>query len=738
MNMKLKPLLLSCVLATCATMPATLFAGEPGQPTATARVEARELTAEAFEALKIGNFDRTAELIERARSRADDPTLAQVADWIDAFETQRAEFRAERQKAYEEQVADVNLLLAEQKPDYAIDAAARAFSYAEDKDAFHAEAWVQDLIAEVTELAAGFEADEQWLKALRVYSDLSGIEPQNGQWRQKLKDTTRRLRLLNVYAPDHLKEMRDEEIAAADKVRILLDPEAEPTTRPTDMQPEELTFRLDWHDKLDGIKGDMLKEALADALSHYHTDVSMRKMLGGGLRAVEALTTTTGLEAAFPTLENLDDRAAFVLGLGRLQEIVERSGAPDRRLINDVLDELRRLNSRTLRIQEEAIISEFADGAFGELDDFTAMIWPYDLAEFEKSTQGEFMGVGIQIRNSDAGFLEVVSPLEDSPAYRAGIKPGSIITAIDGKSAKGITTNDAVRFITGPRGTPVTLTIQEPEGDEKDYTLTRERIRVQSIKGWMHLPGGGWEYLLDEEQKIAYIRLTSFTRETADELRQALDGVTTGGVRGVILDLRYNPGGLLQSATEVADAFLDGGKIVSTRSQRRPQDESSMLARADRNDLKVPVVVLVNQFSASASEIVSGALKDQARAVVVGERTFGKGSVQMLFPLDRRQAYLKLTTSHYYLPSGRSIHKDEGDTEWGVDPHLKIEMTPEQMTNALKARQELDILRFEALEPGTENFEEAREQLLANDPQLSAAMLLLRLQLAGEQVVAQR
>ncbi|HMO26729.1 MAG TPA: S41 family peptidase, partial [Tepidisphaeraceae bacterium] len=261
-------------------------------------------------------------------------------------------------------------------------------------------------------------------------------------------------------------------------------------------------------------------------------------------------------------------------------------------------------------------------------------------------------------------------------------------------------------------------------------------IKVASLKGWLHLPGGGCDYFIDPDNKIAYLRLTNFSRDTSRELNSALRELNARGAKGVVLDLRYNPGGLLAAAADVSDAFLRDGEIVSTRSDR-PDDpnQPTLSARRLSNDTDLPLVVLVNQYSASASEIVSGAMRERQRGLVVGERTFGKGSVQMLFPLANRSAYLKLTTSHYYLPGGKNIHRDESSTEWGVDPHVVIEMTPEQMRAAIDARSKLDVLR-DPEEAGiaaadAEVVREAEQSLLASDPQLTAALLLLRMHLAG-------
>ncbi|MFI5378535.1 MAG: S41 family peptidase [Tepidisphaerales bacterium] len=404
----------------------------------------------------------------------------------------------------------------------------------------------------------------------------------------------------------------------------------------------------------------------------------------------------------------------------------------------ELIVKLKKTNDDTVNLPEEVFVSEFADGAFGALDPFSTVIWPQDWEEFKKTTQGEFTGVGIQIHVDELGNLKVVSPLEDSPAYKAGIKPDWIISHIDGKSAKWINVNQAVKRITGPAGTKVTLTMRMTNGESKDYSLVREVIKVASVKGWMHKPGGGWEYFIDPDNKIAYMRLTNFSKTTAADVKQALNDAMAAGARGVIMDLRYNPGGLLNAATDVVNRFITKGLIVSTRPDRpdSPVPSSSISARPVRDEANCPLIVLVNQYSASASEIVSGALKDHHRAIIVGERTFGKGSVQMLYPLNGgQQSVLKLTTSHYYLPLGKCIHREENSKEWGVEPDVVVEMTPDQTRAALGARQEADVLRDPndpAPKPDDgDNKPKEKKDLLGADPQLGAALLLMRLELAN-------
>jgi carboxyl-terminal processing protease len=324
--------------------------------------------------------------------------------------------------------------------------------------------------------------------------------------------------------------------------------------------------------------------------------------------------------------------------------------------------------------------------------------------------------------------------MEDSPAYEAGIKAGDLILRVNGESVQELLLEQAVKKIKGPPGTPVTLTVRTAEGTTREFALKRATIKVASVMGWMRTRDGAWDYMLDPVQQVGYMRLASFSRQSAVEMDAAIRQMQAGGARGIILDLRSDGGGLLTVAIDIADKFLKEGAIVSTRADRRtPQQPTIAKAGLDRNEVELPLVILVNQFSASASEILAGALKDHRRAMIVGERTFGKGYVQMVFPIGGRNAALKLTTRPYYLPSGRCVHREEDSTTWGVDPDVSVEMTPEQMRTIMDLRQELDILRRQgesASDPSTRPAKTPTD-LLDADPQLSAALLLMRLQLAG-------
>ena len=691
--------------------------------------------------------------------------------WASQFEDQLKIFAGERHKAYDKAVDDVKKLLDKGHSDYALDFADRAQMLSDDKKTFHDLPWMQSLITTGIKRASDDEASDQWYPAMRLYSDLAAVEPASKEWKEKLKSVTARVRLLATYAPDALKGVQDKELKERDAVDALLNPATQPTTQPVAAVTPNENFKMDWHETLKGVRMEMLVNAMHIAFQEYYRDVNYRGLMTGGLKGVDAIVNTHGLEKTFPTLGDESKRGAFQKYLdGWKTAIAASNGDNEEDLIQQFLstddkDGLLAANARTIQLPPEMLVSEFTDGALAGLDPFTSLIWPADVPEFTKATQGEFSGVGIQILPEDNGDLRVVRPLPHSPAGRVGIRAADVITKINGKSAKGITSDEAVKNITGPSGTMVNLTVRSPDGTSKTYDVRREKIKVESVEGYTRTAGDGWNYYIDPTNKIAYLRITGFSSFTVKELHAAIDSMGND-VSGIIVDLRGNPGGLLQAAIGVCDEFLKDGTIVSTHPDRKTDNSATMAsAKDDGNEFTKPLVVLVNQYSASASEIVSGALKDDHRALIVGQRTFGKGSVQQIFTLEGGDAILKVTTAHYYLPSGRCIHREENSTEWGVDPDVTVEMTPEQMRAAQDAREETELGREINAAPAEGKFEKmkdvapvinqaeknattqlttqmamgattkpAHKTLLEADPQLAAALLVIRLELTGAHI----
>ncbi|MFH1266866.1 MAG: S41 family peptidase, partial [Planctomycetota bacterium] len=330
---------------------------------------------------------------------------------------------------------------------------------------------------------------------------------------------------------------------------------------------------------------------------------------------------------------------ALLGGFGLAGVMADQSERPKeddyelQKLLVDTLDQVERNYVKDISRRE--LIEAAIQGILDKLDPYSSYISPKELDEFRTSVDGNFGGIGIQIAIEN-GQLKVLSPLVGTPAYRAGMMAGDRILDIDGKSTDGIDgVEEAVRQLKGEAGSQVSLTVLHPNQSEKEpITLTREIIRVDTVLGDHRNEDDHWDFLLDRPGKIGYVRITAFSRGTADELRRTLEELKKREFRGLILDLRFNPGGLLGSAVEVSDLFVSQGRIVSTAGRAAP--ERSWDAKESGTLEGFPMVVLVNRYSASASEIVAACLQDHKRAVVMGERTWGKGSVQNVIELERR------------------------------------------------------------------------------------------------------
>lgn len=318
---------------------------------------------------------------------------------------------------------------------------------------------------------------------------------------------------------------------------------------------------------------------------------------------------------------------------------------------------------------EKKMLEAAMNGMLGALDPHSSYLSADDFKEFSDKSHGEFGGLGIQI-TSDRGAVRVISPIDDTPAEKAGIKAGDYITHIDEEPVFDLTLNQAVKKMKGRPGTKVKLTIMTEDGEQKNLTLKRAIIKVKSVK-FEEKSLASADPDDKDAPKVGYVRISDFGATTARDLKEALESLEKKKVIGYVVDVRNNPGGYLTAAIEVSDAFLDGGEIVSTRGKEKTDIERTYATPGDLVNGK-PIVVLINHGSASASEIVAGALQDNGRALVMGSQSFGKGSVQQQKPLGDGTA-IHITIARYYTPSGRSI-QNEGITPDVEVLHSKIEV----------------------------------------------------------------
>jgi carboxyl-terminal processing protease len=405
----------------------------------------------------------------------------------------------------------------------------------------------------------------------------------------------------------------------------------------------------------------------------------------------------------------------FLLSLqadSQVSAALDRSIYKNLKTFNEVLDMVQK--NYVEQVESKKLIEGAINGMMKSLDPHSAYMTSDMYKELEVETRGSFGGIGIEI-TIKKDVLTVVSPIEDTPAFLAGIKAGDQIIQIDGKSTKDITIMEAVKKLRGPKDTKVTITImRENMPKPKDYTITRDVIKIRSIKSKVY------------DDHIGYIRVASFQERTADDLKKELKNITVknGALKGLIVDLRNNPGGLLNQAVGVADVFLKSGIIVSTKGRTKSMETKSM-AKNDGDEPTCPIVALVNEGTASAAEIVSGALQDNGRALVVGTQTFGKGSVQTVIPLEGGSA-LKLTTAKYYTPNGRSIQA-EGIAPDIIVKHIRPAEDKESTDDLVRARD----LRGH-IKPKKENNTHREESLkkdqdpLSQDNQLKSAIDIIK------------
>ena len=336
-------------------------------------------------------------------------------------------------------------------------------------------------------------------------------------------------------------------------------------------------------------------------------------------------------------------------------------------LFSDVLNTLKK--EYVDEVEQSEVIDAAINGMLQSLDPYSGYMSPESFRNMNDDTRGEFGGLGIEI-TMEGGLVKVITPIEGTPADKAGVEAGDFIIRIDNKQVKGMSLMDAVKLMRGKIGTSIEITVRRPEIDEDlKFKITRAIIKIREVSS-------------EVKNNIGYIRLRAFNEQSHNQMIKQINKLNKNNLNGYILDLRNNPGGLLSQAIKITETFLDGGEIVSTRGRDK---NDIKIYNAKKGDIlkKKPLIILINQGSASASEIVAGALKDHKRAILLGEKSFGKGSVQSIIPLKNRGG-LRLTTAKYYLPSGESIH------EKGVEPDITVKKNKDNFKINAKTDNQLE------------------------------------------------
>jgi len=732
---------------TCAALAAGLTGSILASPGADAQDDSLTLSQwseQVWQSATRGDFDALQKSFSREPIGFNDARLARLRETLVQYRENRKKAEAERIEERDAALEELREHLAEDDLSQALRSAVKYQSLSADYDAALEVEEIETVVERSKDAIPAAKEQRDWLYAqellfrLRTLYDDTSERGLYNKYDALLKQLNRRVGMLQQYAPGRLYELRE-------RLNERLGEEPLP--------PFNEALANDWRERAEGVDERMVRVALrATAYEHIESIGAdgWRPLLNGGLTALRILATTDALDETFP---GVGDEHAVRAWTHFIDSQLEKiAGTPDSNLnsqrVDSLLDSLRELNARTLELPEEVLLREFGDGAMFELgaakeDEYSDIIWPDEVRRFRQATEGNFVGVGILIRHNERRDIVVVNPLEGTPAFRAGIRPDDVIVQVNGNTTVGWTLNDAVDRITGKRDTEVTLGIKrEGVDDIIEYDITREVINLPSVKGWhkTKLDEHGdpvWNWFIDPVNRIGYVRLTGFSESTYDELRAAWDEMKAQGVDGLILDLRHNPGGLLDQAVKVVNLFVGRGEVVSIEG-KRPGDKESLHvdpARVDRLASRIPLVVLVNKGSASASEIVSGALQAHEAAIVVGTRTWGKGSVQRVYGIARN-AQLKLTTQYYRLPPGpgeeigRIVHKRPNSTEWGVEPDVTVDMTELQVIEALNLRDAADTIS---------NVEDAEKRPDVNelitkgvDPQLQTALLILQAKAVGD------
>ncbi len=382
-------------------------------------------------------------------------------------------------------------------------------------------------------------------------------------------------------------------------------------------------------------------------------------------------------------------------------------------------------------VDDQQLFEGALDGMVRRLDDYSSFVPRRETTEFEETLDQEYGGIGVEVSlEGPKKQLTIMTALAGTPAFKAGLLAGDRIVAIDGKSTQSLELKDVVRLMRGRPGAEVAVSVVRDGHDQPlDFRLTRARIQADSVLGDRRGADGSWNFMLDGPDRIGYMRIAAFGKSTVAEFEAALQKLTQEGCRGVIIDMRNNPGGLLDAAEQICDLFVPAGAVIVTTRGRDARERTRYEATGHGPYQKLPLVVLVNDKSASASEIVAACLQDHGRATVVGQRTWGKGTVQNVIPLEGGRSLLKLTIASYWRPSGKNIHRTSSSSdadEWGVSPDKDCDV-PLDEQQQLKIAEQLRSLDAAARGKTPSSGDPPQDlSRAAIDPQVERAVQVLR------------
>jgi carboxyl-terminal processing protease len=711
---------------------------------------ASNVVVRAFELIHQGKFEAADDLTKQAYRDPEEQltvTARQLVRIIGEYKDIDQRRNSAREKAYEDTLADLGKLKTANADDandvedvndlteaLSVIAKTREFADSEQKAKLMSDSFVKETLQDAVDRAAGFEVKGKWLEAYsNCYYWLQSIDPNNEGY--------------SDYAEQLL-----------DKATLAMAFEDSPCETS--------------EERFSGVKKEMFTRAVDFLDSRYVTVVDYDKMAQEALKRCRLLSDVLGASAQFADAsQTRDDSNPFMIeGLLDSQKVAVWSAtlselANEAKEASQETDGLGRedflrifeavltLNKMTIGLPSTMLIAQFAEAAMSALDPYTVIIWPKQIQDFEQMMTNEFMGIGVEI-SKRKGLLTVSSLLLDTPAFHSELDAGDIIEAVDGLETKDMSLGCAAKKIKGRAGTEVKLRVRRPSEDKTvedkvfNVTITRDRITVPTVRGWQRTKEGKWLHMIDRENKIGFVRLTSFSSDTASGLERVLDQLESEGLRGLILDLRWNTGGLLDSAVDVADKFIDEGLIVKRKSLKpgrggtTPYDYEYGHSRGTHPNY--PVVILINGSSASASEIVAGALADDRyeRATLVGTRTHGKGSVQGITGYPGDSAQLKYTMAYYHLPSGQRVKskeeaKERDREDWGVGPDIEVELRSDELKKLFEVQRSNDVLvRADHDDQDKAVEKHTIEETLASDPQLAVGLLIVRSKLLHDQALA--